>query len=187
MADEQATEDTATEPAETGAEELPADLEAEESDAASELVVVRDADEEEESGVRSQIQEPDKLLRLAGMVRGLLNEVQTVDLDEAGRDRLAETHNQVIAELRELVSDDLDEELMDLSVERIQETPTGGELRVVQAELGGWLEGLFHGIQASMASQQAEQRQQLMQQLRQAQGGGQGQQQATPGGTGQYL
>lgn len=149
------------------------------------LVVISGDDEEEDAGPRSEIDQPDKLLRLAGQIRNLLSEVEAADLDEAGRARLADIHNRVLSELRGLVSSDLRDELDDMSLTGIEETPTGPELRVVQAQLGGWLEGLFHGIQASMASQQAAQQQQLMQQL-QRQSGSSGQGRPSPGG-GQYL
>lgn len=162
-----------------------ADDDPEETEEGGLVVISGDDEDEEETGPRSEIDQPDKLLRLAGQIRNLLSQVEAADLDEAGRARLADIHNRVLSELRELVSSDLRDELDDMSLTGIEETPTGPELRVVQAQLGGWLEGLFHGIQASMASQQAAQQQQLMQQL-QRQSGSSGQGRPSPEG-GQYL
>ncbi len=158
-----------------------------EEDEDSELVVVREGDGgDEQDGPQSEIDEPDKMLRLAGQVRGLLNQAWDCDLDEAGRERLAEIHRTVLSDLRELVSEDLQEELDEMRLpDPDGQPPSDAELRVYQAQLGGWLEGLFHGIQASMASRQAAQQQQMMQQLQQQSGGGSAQ--PTPGGAGQYL
>lgn len=113
-------------------------------------------------GARQEIEHPAKLLRLATMAQALLNEVATVQMDEAGRSRLASIHNETIEELRQLVSEDLRSELDALELEPVGDgVPTGGELRVVQAQLTGWLQGLFQGIQASVASQQMAAQQQL--------------------------
>lgn len=139
------------------------------------LVVVEH--DEHDDGQRSEIDRPDKLLRLAGTVQGLLNEVRATELDEAGRQRLAEVHRSVLEQLRTVVSDDLIEELEAMAVDGIGPDATGGELRVAQAQLAGWLEGLFHGIRASVANQQAAMLQQRQQ--------GPGQQRPTQ--TGQYL
>lgn len=155
-----------------------------EEDPETDLVVVREEDGDGEEGPQSQVDEPDKLLRLAGQVRGLLNQAWDCELDEAGRERLADIHNKVLGDLRELVSGDLREELEGMRLPDPDEPPSGAELRVYQAQLGGWLEGLFHGIQASMASRQAAQQQQQMMQQLQQQGSGGG---PTPGGSGQYL
>jgi dsDNA-binding SOS-regulon protein len=142
------------------------------------LVVVEQDEQQEQDEHRSEIDRPDKLLRLAGTVQGLLNEVRTTDLDEAGRKRLAQVHRSVLEELGTVVSDDLVEELEAMDVDGIDADATGGELRVAQAQLAGWLEGLFHGIRASVANKQA------MLQQRQ---GGQGGQPQQGGATGQYL
>lgn len=120
------------------------------------------APDEPEGGPRQEIEHPAKLLRLATMAQALLNEVATVQMDEAGRSRLASIHNETIDELRQLVSEDLRSELEALELEPVGDgVPTGGELRVVQAQLTGWLQGLFQGIQASVASQQMAAQQQL--------------------------
>lgn len=152
------------------------------SEQESGLVVVEQEDQPEaEEEHRSEIDRPDKLLRLAGTVQGLLKEVRATELDEAGRQRLAQVHRSVLDELETVVSDDLIAELEAMDVDGIDADATGGELRVAQAQLAGWLEGLFHGIKASVANQQAA----MLQQARQAQQGG-GQGPATPQ-TGQYL
>lgn len=110
-----------------------------------------------------EVEHPAKLLRIAHMIKSMLDEVRTADLDEAGRKRLADIHNRAVEELREIVSEDLQEELADVraSVES-EEAPTAAELRVAQAQLAGWLEGLFRGIQASMAAQARQAQEQLM-------------------------
>lgn len=146
------------------------------------LVVVEQHDDDGEDEAQSEIDRPDKLLRLAGMVQGLLNEVRATELDDAGRQRLAQVHQSVLDELETVVSPDLVEELEAMDVDGIGPDASGGELRVAQAQLAGWLEGLFHGIRASVANQQAAM-------LQQAQQTGQ-RQQGRPGAgqqTGQYL
>ncbi|MBW3578236.1 MAG: bacterial proteasome activator family protein [Actinobacteria bacterium] len=129
---------------------------------------------------QEEVEHPTRLMRIAHMVRSMLDEVRTTELDEAGRERLAEIHDQAIASLKEIVSEDLGAELEEMNL-LPDGTPSGSELRVAQAQLAGWLEGLFRGIQASMATEQ--QLQQLAQfQRRQAiEGGGR------QGGAGQYL
>ncbi len=83
----------------------------------------------------------------------MLEEVREAPLDDAGRQRLVSIYDQSIDELREVLSDDLVEEL-DAVFIPITDVPSGAELRIAQAQLVGWLEGLFHGIQASLISQQ---------------------------------
>ena len=145
------------------------------------MVEQDDQSEEAEEEHRSEIDRPDKLLRLAGTVQGLLKEVRATELDDPGRERLAQVHRSVLDELGTVVSDDLVAELEAMDVDGIDADATGGELRVAQAQLAGWLEGLFHGIKASVANQQAA----MLQQARQGQRGG-GQGPATPQ-AGQYL
>jgi len=106
------------------------------------------------------ITEPAKLLRIASMVRELLEETRQASLDEAGRTRLADVYHRAVGELGEVLSTDLQEELGDLAPP-LQGVPSESEIRVAQAQLVGWLEGLFHGIQAAMFSQQAAARQQF--------------------------
>jgi hypothetical protein len=113
-------------------------------------------------GVRpsESIAEPAKLLRIASMVRELLDETRQASLDEAGRARLAEVYHRAVGELSQVLSPDLQEELVDLAPP-LEGVPSESEIRVAQAQLVGWLEGLFHGIQAAMFAQQAAARQQF--------------------------
>ncbi|HVF08715.1 MAG TPA: proteasome activator [Actinomycetota bacterium] len=106
------------------------------------------------------ITEPAKLLRIASMVRELLDETRQASIDEAGRTRLAEVYHRAVGELTEVLSPDLQEELGGLAPP-LEGVPSESEIRVAQAQLVGWLEGLFHGIQAAMFAQQAAARQQF--------------------------
>ena len=100
------------------------------------------------------ITQPAKLLRIASMVRELLEQTRQTTLDEPGRKRLADIYGRAVGELTEVLSPDLRDELGQLAPP-MEEVPTEAELRVAQAQLVGWLEGLFHGIQAAMFAQQA--------------------------------
>jgi Protein of unknown function (DUF2587) len=113
------------------------------------------ADEGEES-----ITQPAKLLRIASMVRELLDETRQAGLDEPGRIRLRQIYERAISELSEVLSPDLKDELSTLAPP-MQGVPTDAEIRVAQAQLVGWLEGLFHGIQAALFAQQAAARAQF--------------------------
>lgn len=115
---------------------------------------------EGESGQQETITEPAKLLRIATMVRELLDETRQASLDEAGRRRLADVYQRSVGELSEVVSADLREELGSLAPP-MEGVPTESEIRIAQAQLVGWLEGLFHGIQAAMFAQQAAARAQF--------------------------
>jgi hypothetical protein len=99
------------------------------------------------------VSEPSKLIRIASMTRAMLDEVREAPLDDAGRVRLLSIYEGSLDELKEVLSDDLVEEL-DAVFVPINEDPSEAELRIAQAQLVGWLEGLFHGIQASLISQQ---------------------------------
>ncbi|HEY6566705.1 MAG TPA: proteasome activator [Actinomycetota bacterium] len=123
---------------------------------------------------RSQetINEPAKLLRIASMVRQLLDETRQTSLDEAGRRRLADIYQRAVGELSEVLSEDLRDELGDLAPP-LDGVPSESEIRIAQAQLVGWLEGLFHGIQAAMFSQQAAARQQFEELRRRGLPGGQ--------------
>ncbi|MCU1466011.1 MAG: hypothetical protein JWM72_1939 [Actinomycetia bacterium] len=103
-----------------------------------------------------QIARPTKLIRIAAMVRALLDEARRAPLDDAGRRSLKEIHERSIRELQELLSPDLRQELADVTLPFSSETPTDAELRIAQAQLVGWLEGLFHGIQATLFTQQVQ-------------------------------
>jgi len=109
-----------------------------------------------EDGQRPEetITEPAKLLRIASMVRELLEETRQTALDEPGRTRMAQIYRRAVGELSGVLSEDLREELASLAPP-VEGVPTEAELRVAQAQLVGWLEGLFHGIQAAMFAQQA--------------------------------
>ena len=106
------------------------------------------------------ITEPAKLLRIATLVRELLDETRQASLDEAGRKRLADVYQRSVGELSEVLSSDLREELDSLAPP-MEGVPTESEIRIAQAQLVGWLEGLFHGIQAAMFAQQAAARAQF--------------------------
>jgi len=102
-----------------------------------------------------QISSPTKLIRIASMVRTMLDEVRRAPLDDAGRRRLREIHEKSLEELEGVLSPDLRAELSDVVLPFTSDTPTESELRLAQAQLVGWLEGLFHGIQATLFTQQA--------------------------------
>jgi hypothetical protein len=110
---------------------------------------------------QESVQEPGRVMRIGAMIRQLLEEVRSADLDEAGRERLREIYDQSVQELSGALSDDLAEELRRLASPFGDAPASAGELRVAQAQLVGWLEGLFHGIQATLFAQQMAARQQL--------------------------
>ncbi|HZP90435.1 MAG TPA: proteasome activator [Actinomycetota bacterium] len=111
-------------------------------------------------GPQEAITQPAKLLRIASMVRELLEETRAASIDEPGRIRLREIYERSVGELREVLSPDLQEELAMLAPP-MEGVPTEAEIRVAQAQLVGWLEGLFHGIQAALFAQQAAARAQF--------------------------
>ncbi len=146
-------------------------------------VVVDEETPGEPDKARPFVSEPSKLIRIASMTRAMLDEVREAPLDEAGRVRLLSIYDRSLEELKEVLSDDLIEELDAVFVPIGEATPTEAELRVAQAQLVGWLEGLFHGIQASLISQQMAATAQLerMRQRRAIEGGSQ------DSGSGLYL
>ncbi|WP_024819635.1 bacterial proteasome activator family protein [Arthrobacter sp. 31Y] len=102
------------------------------------------------------VDEPAKVMRIGTMIRQLLEEVKAAPLDDAARGRLAEIHERSIKELEDGLAPELIEELERISLPFPDEkAPSDAELRIAQAQLVGWLEGLFHGIQAAIAAQQA--------------------------------
>ena len=130
------------------------------NDAGAELV--SGGGEESDQTVTGSVTEPAKVMRIGSMVKQLLEEVRQSPLDEASRERLAEVYERSIIELSEALSPDLQDELRILTLPfEDGEVPSEGELRVAQAQLVGWLEGLFHGIQATLFAQQLAARQQL--------------------------
>ena len=115
--------------------------------------IIATPDDDAATDGQPTVTEPSKLIRIASMTRAMLDEVREAPLDEAGRSRLVSIYQGSIDELKEVLSDDLIDEL-DAVFVPITESPSEAELRVAQAQLVGWLEGLFHGIQASLISQQ---------------------------------
>ncbi len=113
------------------------------------------------------VSRPTKLIRIASMVRAMLEEVRRAPLDADGRRALREIHDRSIRELEGILSPDLQAELSDVALPLPSDTPSESELRLAQAQLVGWLEGLFHGIQASLFAQQANAQSQLEQVRRQ--------------------
>jgi hypothetical protein len=132
-----------------------------------EIVEVAEPEEEQPSEV---IEQPAKIMRIGSMIKQLLEEVRGAELDEASRDRMRDIYDISINELASTLSPDLREELSRLAMPFTDDgsAPSGAELRVAQAQLVGWLEGLFQGIQATMFAQQMMARQQL-EQMRQGQ------------------
>ena len=119
-------------------------------------------------GSGEAITQPAKLIRIASMVRMMLEEARRAEVDDAGRRALREIHERSVEALSSVLSDDLQAELADIVLPLSAETPSESELRIAQAQLVGWLEGLFHGIQATMATQQMMAQAQLEQVRRQA-------------------
>jgi hypothetical protein len=119
------------------------------------------------------VTEPAKVMRIGSMIKQLLDEVHASNLDSPSRERLGEIYERSIVELSSALSPDLAEELRSLALPlREGVVPSDAELRIAKAQLVGWLEGLFHGIQATLFAQQIAARQQL-EQMRQLPGAGQ--------------
>jgi hypothetical protein len=113
------------------------------------------------------VEQPAKVMRIGSMIRQLLEEVKAAPLDEAARNRLREIHHASIAELETGLAPELVDELERLSLPFTEEhTPSESELRIAQAQLVGWLEGLFHGIQTAIYAQQMAARAQFEQMRR---------------------
>lgn len=137
-------------------------------------LVDNDAEEGEER--REAVEEPAKLMRIGSMIKQLLEEVRGSDLDEPARTRLREIYETSLAELGSALSDDLRAELDRVAIPfgEAASPPSEAELRIAQAQLVGWLEGLFHGIQATLFAQQMAARAQLEDMRRQIGPGGPG-------------
>ena len=119
------------------------------------------------------ITEPAKVMRIGSMVKQLLDEAHATTLDEPSRERMAEIYERSIVELSEALSPDLQEELRMLALPFHEGTvPSEAELRVAKAQLVGWLEGLFHGIQTALFAQQMLAQSQMEQMKQRAIGGG---------------
>lgn len=132
--------------------------------------VAIESDGSEESGERpvtEMVEQPAKVMRVGSMIRQLLEEVRAAPLDEKSRARLKAIHTSSIKELEDGLAPELVEELERLSLPFTEgEIPSEAELRVAQAQLVGWLEGLFHGIQTTLFAQQMAARAQLEQMRR---------------------
>jgi hypothetical protein len=149
------------------------------SDSPAEVVPTRtnEAGESDDTDeITSMVEQPAKVMRIGTMIKQLLEEVRAAPLDDAGRQRLRQIHERSIHELEDGLAPELKEELERLSLPFGTETPSEAELRIAQAQLVGWLEGLFHGIQAALFQQQLAARQQLDQMRQRALPGGSGRQ-----------
>ena len=119
-----------------------------------------------ERPITEMVEQPAKVMRIGSMIRQLLEEVKSAPLDEKSRARLKEIHQNSIKELEDGLAPELVAELERLSLPFGDDTPSEAELRVAQAQLVGWLEGLFHGIQTTLFAQQMAARAQLEQMRR---------------------
>jgi hypothetical protein len=148
-----------------------------------------DGDPDGGLAVGEMVEQPAKVMRIGTMIKQLLEEVRAAPLDEASRNRLRDIHAASIRELEEGLAPELREELERITLPFTEgETPSDAELRIAQAQLVGWLEGVFHGIQTALFAQQMAARAQLEEIRRKALPGGQSpaQHDQRPGG-GQYL
>ena len=140
-------------------------------------------------GVADLVEQPAKVMRIGTMIKQLLEEVRAAPLDDASRNRLRDIHASSIRELEQGLAPELREELARITLPFTEgETPSDAELRIAQAQLVGWLEGVFHGIQTALFAQQMAARAQLEEMRRRALPGGQAAspaQEFRPGG--QYL
>ncbi|MHA6797885.1 bacterial proteasome activator family protein [Bounagaea algeriensis] len=143
--------------------------------------------EQQGEDLRSMVEQPAKVMRIGTMIKQLLEEVRAAPLDEASRGRLKEIHQSSVRELEQGLAPELVEELQRLALPFTRdETPSEPELRIAQAQLVGWLEGLFQGLQTALYAQQMAARAQLEQMRRGLPAGEEQQQEAGPR-TGQYL
>lgn len=119
-------------------------------------------DQVEAAASDAEIESPAKIIRIGAMIKHLLEEVRNTPVDDSAREQLRTLHQRSIAELKTAMSEELAEELDSLSFDFDgEDPPTEAEIRLAQAQLVGWLEGLFHGIQATLVAQQMAARQQL--------------------------
>jgi Protein of unknown function (DUF2587) len=127
----------------------------------------QDENASHERPVTEMVEQPAKVMRIGNMIRQLLEEVRAAPLDEKSRARLKEIHESSIKELEDGLAPELTEELERLSLPFAEDgIPSESELRIAQAQLVGWLEGLFHGIQTTLFAQQMAARAQLEQMRR---------------------
>lgn len=151
-----------------------------------------DADQEAPENPADLVEQPAKVMRIGSMIKQLLEEVRNAPLDDAGRRRLAEIHHRSIGELKDGLAPELVEELDRIALPFSEDAPSDAELRIAQAQLVGWLEGLFHGIQTAIVAQQMAAQAQLQAMRRGLPPGqglhpGPGDGPGPTGPTGQYL
>jgi hypothetical protein len=143
------------------------------------------------AGLAEMVEQPAKVMRIGTMIKQLLEEVRAAPLDDASRQRLRDIHASSIRELEQGLAPELREELERITLPFAEdETPSDAELRIAQAQLVGWLEGVFHGIQTALFAQQMAARAQLEEMRRKALPGGHGSAPAPHPGVptgGQYL
>jgi hypothetical protein len=133
------------------------------------------SEEDGRPGIAGMVSQPDKVMRIGTMIKQLLEEVKAAPLDDASRNRLRDVHASSIRELEDGLAPELRDELQRLTLPFSEsETPSDAELRIAQAQLVGWLEGLFHGIQTALFAQQMAARAQLEEMRRRALPGGLG-------------
>ncbi|WP_059014218.1 bacterial proteasome activator family protein [Mycobacterium sp. M26] len=152
---------------------------------------VAGGDDDDQRSITELVEQPAKVMRIGTMIKQLLEEVRAAPLDDASRTRLREIHATSIRELEDGLAPELRDELERLALPFSEDTvPSDAELRIAQAQLVGWLEGLFHGIQTALFAQQMAARAQLEHMRQGALPPGMGQP-GVPGGpghgTGQYL
>jgi len=159
------------------------------------LPAAQSDDDRSESSVADLVEQPAKVMRIGSMIKQLLEEVRSAPLDEASRTRLRDIHRRSIAELEQGLAPELVDELERLSLPFTDDrVPSDSELRIAQAQLVGWLEGLFHGIQTALFAQQMAAQAQFEQMRRRAisgpggpGSGAPGEQAPHEGGNGLYL
>jgi hypothetical protein len=153
------------------------------------LMAAAKDDDSDDRSLTDLVEQPAKVMRIGTMIKQLLEEVRAAPLDEASRNRLREIHATSIRELEEGLAPELREELDRLTLPFSEgAVPSDAELRIAQAQLVGWLEGLFHGIQTALFAQQMAARAQLEQMRQGALPPGIGRSGGPGGsGTGQYL
>ncbi|NMO01763.1 bacterial proteasome activator family protein [Gordonia sp. TBRC 11910] len=153
------------------------------------IVVTDTSDDADKPSVADMVEQPAKVMRIGTMIKQLLEEVRAAPLDDASRNRLRDIHQSSIRELEDGLAPELREELERLALPFTDDaTPSDAELRIAQAQLVGWLEGLFHGIQTALFAQQMAARAQLEQMRQGALPPGVGPGGAAGGhGPGQYL
>ena len=153
--------------------------------AGEQVIVMQHEDSDSEKDLTSQVEQPAKVMRIGTMIKQLLEEVRAAPLDDRSRSRLRDIHASSIRELADGLSPDLRAELERISLPLSEtEIPSDAELRIAHAQLVGWLEGLFHGLQAALMAQQMAARSQLEQMRGRALAGPQEQ---GPGPSGPYL